>query len=492
MKRFTFVLAWILPTALYAQSLEQALGQFKNEDYESAAFSFYDLLVNDARSEVRDQAQAYLGESLKKMKLYVPALFYYRDLLAAGKGNRFYLSAVQGLLELQELLHDPFVIPTLMNTYLDADGFGQLAQEKVSRINYLIGELLFRQRKNKEARAFLEHVDKLDKNLYVRAHYLLGLLDVRAENFVAALEKFTHVAESLQDEHSNHDLKDLRELARLAMGRTSYGLGKFNEAEAAYLQVTRFSEQWFNALYEDAWVHYRLGNYGKALGDIEAVLTPSFNKRLTAEAYVVAGTTYFSLCQWDRTRQRVQVFKLNYETKIAELKKYMENELRPDQIYRDVAQGGDGKFATEFAREVRRNKRFLDYHYMLTHLRWEKQKIAEVQTWKSSRLLGDLSAILADQEQALETMVGAWVKVQLAALLSNLENLQTQINILDFELVDAERQWLEQGREILKGRRAQLPRPQIPNDQWQHWSFSKEYWRDELGYYQHTLRSECF
>jgi hypothetical protein len=62
---------------------------------------------------------------------------------------------------------------------------------------------------------------------------------------------------------------------------------------------------------------------------------------------------------------------------------------------------------------------------------------------------------------------------------------------LDFEVADAERKWLEQGKEILKGRRARLPRPDIPNDQWQHWKFAREYWRDELGFYRHTIRSEC-
>ena len=82
--------------------------------------------------------------------------------------------------------------------------------------------------------------------------------------------------------------------------------------------------------------------------------------------------------------------------------------------------------------------------------------------------------------------------LSLLELEAQLRNFEAQINILDFEVADAERQWLEQGKEILKGRRARLPRPDIPNDQWQHWSFDREYWKDELGFIQHSLRSECF
>jgi hypothetical protein len=72
-----------------------------------------------------------------------------------------------------------------------------------------------------------------------------------------------------------------------------------------------------------------------------------------------------------------------------------------------------------------------------------------------------------------------------------LQNFQSQVELLDFEVTDAEAEWLAQGREILKGRRRRLPRPDIPNDQWQHWNFDGEYWKGELGFFQHSIRSEC-
>ena len=59
------------------------------------------------------------------------------------------------------------------------------------------------------------------------------------------------------------------------------------------------------------------------------------------------------------------------------------------------------------------------------------------------------------------------------------------------KVTDAEAEWLAQGREILKGRRRRLPRPEIPTDQWQHWNFDGEYWKGELGYFHHSIRSEC-
>ena len=69
--------------------------------------------------------------------------------------------------------------------------------------------------------------------------------------------------------------------------------------------------------------------------------------------------------------------------------------------------------------------------------------------------------------------------------------IQNQMDTLDLELSIAETSWLDERREISKGWRARLPRPDIPNDQWQHWEFHKEYWKGELGYYHHAIGNEC-
>ena len=111
--------------------------------------------------------------------------------------------------------------------------------------------------------------------------------------------------------------------------------------------------------------------------------------------------------------------------------------------------------------------------------------------WRGTRLAEDLSAIIQQQLEGLEPVVGVWVKRQLVNRMAMLQNFQSQVELLDFEVTDAEAEWLAQGREILKGRRRRLPRPDIPNDQWQHWGFNGEYWKGELGYYQHALGDEC-
>src|SRR5438093_1519632 len=118
----------VLTTALSAgaQSLDEATTLYKKQSYEQAAISLYDVLLNDADTEHRDQAEIYLAETLRKSGYAIPALFYYSDIFKAGKANRYYLNAVEGLLEVQTLLHDPLFVPTLLNANFDAESFSQL------------------------------------------------------------------------------------------------------------------------------------------------------------------------------------------------------------------------------------------------------------------------------------------------------------------------------------------------------------------------------
>lgn len=486
------VLSLLLGTApARAQSLDEALRLFKDGELADAALMFYDVLLNDPNPDRRDQAEVYLAATLRKMDILVPALFYYQDIFKAGPENRYYLNAIQGLLEVQKGLRDPFFVPLIIDRNFDAEGFGRLSPDKIGRINYLIGELTLRRGENDDAKLFLEYVPP-EHPLYAQARYLLGVLTIQRGDAKGALQHFQAVLQHVDVEADDDELQRVRNLSLLASARTEYGRGNFQRAIDFYEQVPRFSREWFYALYEAAWPYFRLDEYGKALGTLQSATSPFFAKRHVPEAYVIRGTTYFVNCQWDRVRRAVKRFKRVYDPMVEELDGYLGNGREAVDYYRDVVAGGDGQFSIEVAREVRRRTRFKKYHYVLQHMQWELEEIERVEAWRNSRLADDLRSIVADQREQLQPVVGSWVKSRLQFILDQLKHFQNQNNILDFEVTDAERKWLEQGKEILKGRRARLPRPEIPNDQWQHWNFEGEYWKDELGYIQHSLRTECF
>ena len=473
-----------------AATIDEALKLFKSRDYGDAAFALYDVMQTDSSPDNRDQAEIYLAETLYKMELYVPALFYYTDIFKVGRANRYYLTAVEGLLKVQQAMHDPIWVPSLINEYLDPEGFEQLEPAKIAQVNYMVGELSYRSGKMDDARVFLEAV--LPESMhYPKARYIQGLIEYRAKNSEQALVHFGAAVDAIPDDTSADELRRVRGLAQVALGRALYGETRYAEASAAYEKVPRFSTYWFTSMYENAWSYYKQGDYGRSLGELHTVTSPYFDAYHVPEAYVIQGITYFVNCQWDRVRRAVTLYKNNYEPMLSGLSAYLAQKREPADYYRNALGGTVEGLELELIREIRRTKKFRDYHFMLEHIDWQSKRADKVRPWTDTRLGNDVKAIIDQQGEQLESLVGSWVRQRLRNREGMLKNFQNQINILDFEVANSEADWLEQGREILKGRRRRLPRPAIESDQWQHWGFDKEYWKGELGYYHHSLRSEC-
>ena len=83
------------------------------------------------------------------------------------------------------------------------------------------------------------------------------------------------------------------------------------------------------------------------------------------------------------------------------------------------------------------------------------------------------------------------MKSQLKNQASVLNQFVNNARLIKFETATSEKEVLEAGGEIAGMKRKRLPRPDIPDDQHQHWNFKGEYWVDEVGYYVHSVRKEC-
>ncbi|MEO1170548.1 MAG: tetratricopeptide repeat protein, partial [Myxococcota bacterium] len=476
-----------------AQTLDRGLEYFDAGDFEDAALALYDVVWSSPDANERNEAVVYLGLTLQRMGFWGPASYYFSEILKQGPANRRYLNAVEQLLQIQDRYRDHVLVAASIDQFFDGAAFANLPNgDRIDQINYLMGEFNLRRGKVRNAGRFLEFVRK-ESPYYAEARYLLGLTALRQQQSDAAMEHFESVVSAVPESTDDRDQARVRELALLARARAAYGVGAYENSVTAFQAVPRYSEFWFQSLYEQAWAHYQLGRYGEALGALESVLSPYFAKRHVPEAYVIQATTFFTYCQWDRVRRSVQRYKSIYEPMKSDLDAYLAGQTNPraGEVLDDLFAGGGGKYPEEIAREVRRVGWFKDLYYSLRHLEWQQEQIESLGAWQGSRMVRDLKLMIEDRVSDTRDFAARWVLQRLRFHAGSLKNFQAQIDILDFELVDAERQWLEQGREILKGRRARLPRPEIPNDQWQHWSITREYWKDELGYYQHTLQSEC-
>ncbi|MEM6274226.1 MAG: hypothetical protein AAF735_03200 [Myxococcota bacterium] len=472
-----------------ARSLDDGVELLEQKDYPNAALIFYDVAATDPDDNRRNEALVYLAKTLQTMKLWGPASFYYQVVLEDGPSNRRFVDALEQLLTIQERYRDHVFVADVIDRHFDGEAFARLQDRaRIDQLNFILGEFYLRRGEIDDARRFLATVRE-QSEFYADATYLLGLIALREDGQQLAGQRFAAARTVASAKPMNDDTKRLQSLATLAGARAAYGLGRYSEAIALYREIPRYTHFWFQSLYEQAWVHYQEERYGEALGALESVLSPYFENRHVPEAYVIQGTAYFGYCQWDRVRGAVEDYRARFQPMMAELRSYLAGARSIETFFDDAIRGE--AYAPELASEVRRVAWFADFVFALRHLDWQAQRIADTAAWRGSQFGTDIVQMVEDKRRNTRAFAGSWVKQRLEFHAGNLKNFQAQIDILDFEVTDAERQWLEQGREILKGRRARLPRPDIPNDQWQHWSTGSESWKDELGYYRHTLQSEC-
>ena len=88
---------------------------------------------------------------------------------------------------------------------------------------------------------------------------------------------------------------------------------------------------------------------------------------------------------------------------------------------------------------------------------------------------------------------GGLAKARLTRVVNELSELISQSLKIEFEVTSAEKGILENRLQGAGFENKSGPSGPIyaTDDEHIYWPFSGEYWRDELGYYLYTIRSEC-
>jgi hypothetical protein len=150
---------------------------------------------------------------------------------------------------------------------------------------------------------------------------------------------------------------------------------------------------------------------------------------------------------------------------------------------------GDARLPSEIRLQVQNNRRF---QKMLKQVQEVERELERAKTeFPDGSFKGQLLGVLMDQREQRVALTGQLVRDLIRREDVFLDDFLNQARIIKFETADAERKILELGKDITKGPRAKGPRPVVPGDRFQYWAFLGEYWIDELGFYEHSIKDEC-
>jgi hypothetical protein len=504
----------------FAQNVDKAIDDFKAGRFQDSASGFYAVLQFDDEPGNLVEAQYGLAKSFEELELPLAAQSYYAAIVQEGSVHPYFDKAVEGLLDVSDKLDDDFKIPALIDAMyeVNAEALRRFRPELLQRIHFTIGRNSFKRQKIADARDFLNTV-KEGNSAYPRAQYLLGLIalgmgrpDAPPAEFAETVRHFMAARDAIGTNATADKARELYDLATLGLGRTYYERAyRLDEehpdrnrllimAEREYRSVPRFSSAWSDALFERAWTHTVANQYGKALGALHSLNAPYFKEEFYPEANILTAIIYYYNCQWDRVNRTLDDTKAKFTPMVAQLDTMLARNYDAEEWYallnRSLKAGLEHKDAElipwHVARRIATDPDFERFERYLKEIEREVAFFEGNRAFNKSEMGRQLSDEFLETRDSFVQLLGRLVRSKLERQKSEIGDINTRASIVSLETKTAETEWLEIGREIGGMPRTRLPRPYIPDDTFQFWWFRNEYWIDELGFYEFSIKTECF
>ncbi len=456
-------------------------------NYQQSAMNFYKVTEGATDALNRQKAEYYLGQSFLKMRLYQPALGEFLSIFRSGPKHRYYFKAIDGMVSVAEALGDEELVPSQLDKSY-GPSFEKLPEESLFKVNYLLGVLDYRRNKAGEAVDFLSSVPK-KSSYYARARYLYALTMVSRKPRDAT-KIFKEILKIAPDA-KQFDLANVQDLSRLALARAYYGLGQYEQSVKYYDEIPRFSEYWDVALFENGWANFQNLNPGRALGSLQALHAPQFEGAFAPESWILKATIYFFSCLYPEAKGAVAGFRRIYLAMNEKIKSTLAADHDYD-YYAKLVEPGNGDMPSALVNYLLSNKLVRYYRGYLQELAAERTRIDANSQWKDIGLSAELDQEIESMTQTEIKLEGRFIQKRLKDASKTIEGFDSNAEIILFETLKAEKEMIEKNIDTTARLAEQkLWRAKVPSPAWDYWRFEGEFWIDEIGYYEYTLKNAC-
>jgi tetratricopeptide (TPR) repeat protein len=494
---------FLAPLAASAQDVNeynQALAAFNAGNLDVAAPRFFELSSHAWDADVRAKSEYYLAQTFARKGMPVSALVTYAQIVNTGPSHPSYLQALEGLVDVQQKLNEQNLVPNILDkayTPEVRDKWVKLPKEVLARINYMVGTISQRRGRFEEARALLEAVPP-DSRVYARSRYLLGVVladpnfpgrPAEADSLDAAALAAFRGALDAKGQQLGHD--EVKQLALLGMGRLHYGRHEYPQAIASYEAMQRYARFWDQALFENGFARFQNEDFGGALGSLQALHAPQFEGAFQPESWILKATVYYYSCLFDEVKTTLVAFDQLYEPMAKQLEPFAGDDLDLLSAYNLVA-AENRRLPGPIYLWIRNNERIQDVMRMIAQVDAEKRIVNELGVWHGTGLVPEMGASLEQVRGTLMQIGGRFAKSRLQEAAQNLRTFSDQAEIIRVQTALDEKDLLLAGvdqKALLKSQ--SIYRPKMPGPAWNYWKFQGEFWRDEIGYYQYTLKRGC-
>jgi tetratricopeptide (TPR) repeat protein len=181
-----------------------------------------------------------------------------------------------------------------------------------------------------EARSAFEKVAS-NSPYYGQAQYFIGVIYTISGQYQPAIDAFQKSASIKVD---TTDLRTIRDLAQLALGRLYYEIGNMPKAVEAYQSVPRTSANFDVALYEVAWAHINEGNSTQAERALEVLDVASPESRYIPDGQILRGNLLLRNGSYNKANEVFEKVTKQFEPVRKELDDIIAKQADPASYFR--------------------------------------------------------------------------------------------------------------------------------------------------------------
>jgi hypothetical protein len=254
----------------------------------------------------------WLGDALGRGGAYQPARGYLTRLLSTASTDIWYRRAVHSLVDLALESDEPrLMLGDLKN--VDASAPDEITGD----VNYLTGRVAEREGKPDEALAAYAKVSEKSR-FWAQATYLSGVIAVERKDYKQGEALFCKVADPKQTPKKaalfgGTDFFQVRDLARLGLGRVAHEQYRFDDARYYYYLVPHDSDNLAEALYETATTRYEAKDYEGARQSIDELRQLKIDHVYEDETYILDAYIDLATCRFPQADQKLNAFLQRYD-----------------------------------------------------------------------------------------------------------------------------------------------------------------------------------
>lgn len=378
----------------------------------------------------------------------------------------------------------------------------RLENFNIPSISLILGTRLFNKDQNAKAYEILSRIPETHQFASEAALIKGTIRNLERKNIEALklYESCVSKSSALENNSKGEKLKRyynyVKETCIIRTARIKIEEKKYEEALQTYEQIDKRSYKWPYILMDQAWAHYYLKDYNRALGLTTTYKSPLLESYFFPEAEVLTALSYYNLCLWDDSMKVVDHFYDFYQPKALALKEILGKNKSSHTYFLDLyyADAQTRENLNPFIRNlVTQTRKQVKFNLDLASLKAAKDELLLLKRLKNKNeftetLEGNLDSTIG----FISAKINFYIKKEIFTFINEIHKHSFSMFNLKLELLSKKRDEIYNAKALAASSRARGDDNNVKRKTNQYFfDFNGSFWADELGDYSFGLQSAC-